>query len=95
MSKPSKGTATATPTDPGLSPRVQSQDTDPLELHKLSLSYDYLMFKIKDYIRTLTDQTYESVVQKQDRINHDYFDKQLNLPSSMKRLTNYSEPAMI
>lgn len=86
MSKPSKGTATATPTDPGLSPRVQSQDTDPLELHKLSLSYDYLTFKIKDYIRTLTDQTYESVVQKQDRINHDYFDKQLNLPQQYEEI---------
>ncbi|CCG22664.1 hypothetical protein CORT_0B09600 [Candida orthopsilosis Co 90-125] len=69
-----------TSTTPESSSRVPVQEADPLELHKLSLSYDYLMFKIKDYIKTLTDQTYESVLQKQDHINHDYFENQLNLP---------------
>ncbi|KAI5961994.1 hypothetical protein KGF57_001534 [Candida theae] len=69
---------TTTSTTESLS-RVPSQETDPLELHKLSLSYDYLMFKIKDYIKTLTDQTYDSVLRKQNLINDDYFEKQLNL----------------
>ncbi|KAI5955672.1 hypothetical protein KGF54_001174 [Candida jiufengensis] len=50
-------------------------DSDPLELHQLSLSYDYLIYKIKDYIKTLTDQTYTSIVQKQNSINNDYFEK--------------------
>ena len=68
------------------SSRISSQETDPLELHKLSLSYDYLMFKIKDYIKTLTDQTYDSVLQKHDYIKHDYFERQLNLPQQYKEI---------
>ncbi|KAI5961723.1 hypothetical protein CANMA_003700 [Candida margitis] len=63
-----------------------SQETDPLELHKLALSYDYLMFKIKDYIKILTDQTYTSVLLKQDQISQDYLERQLNLPQQYEEI---------
>ncbi|KAI5961193.1 uncharacterized protein KGF55_004118 [Candida pseudojiufengensis] len=74
------------------SPQERSQDTDPisesdpLELHQLSLSYDYLMYKIKDYIKTLTDQTYTSILQKQRYINEDYFEKQLKLSTQYEKI---------
>ena len=51
------------------SPTPSNDDPDPLELKKLSLNYDYLMYKIKDYINTLTEQTYQSILSKQYQIN--------------------------
>lgn len=58
---------------------VEEDPVDPLELHKLLLSFDYLMFKIKDNIANLTDQTYRSIIQKQKLINDDYLQDQLHL----------------
>ncbi|KAL6453625.1 CLN1 Biogenesis of lysosome-related organelles complex 1 subunit CNL1 [Candida maltosa Xu316] len=65
--------------NPPGSPTPSNDDPDPLELRKLSLSYDYLMYKIKDYISTLTEQTYQAVVSKQYQINQEYFNDQLKL----------------
>lgn len=61
------------------SPTPSNDDPDPLELKKLSLNYDYLMYKIKDYINTLTEQTYQSILSKQYQINQEYLHDQLNL----------------
>ncbi|CAI5757595.1 unnamed protein product [Candida verbasci] len=62
------------------------EDADPLELRQLSLSYDYLMYKIKDHIQQLTDQTYESIKQKQQIIFTDYFENQLKLSNNYKEI---------
>lgn len=61
------------------SPTPSNNDPDPLELRKLSLSYDYLMYKINDYINTLTEQTYQAIVSKQYQINQEYLNDQLKL----------------
>ncbi|CAX44554.1 conserved hypothetical protein [Candida dubliniensis CD36] len=61
------------------SPAPSNDDPDPLELKKLSLNYDYLMYKIRDYINTLTEQTYQSILSKQYQINQEYLHDQLNL----------------
>lgn len=37
------------------------------------------MYKIKDYINTLTEQTYQSILSKQYQINQEYLHDQLNL----------------
>ena len=58
---------------------TSNDDPDPLELKKLSLNYDYLMYKIKDYINTLTEQTYQSILSKQYQINQGILNDQLNL----------------
>ncbi|KAI3403918.1 hypothetical protein KGF56_003348 [Candida oxycetoniae] len=65
---------------------LSQDEPDPLELRKLSLSYDYMMYKIKDYIKTLMDQTYESVLQKQTLINQDYFENQLQLSRQYREI---------
>ncbi|RCK60633.1 Biogenesis of lysosome-related organelles complex 1 subunit CNL1 [Candida viswanathii] len=65
--------------DEPTSPAPSNSDPDPLELRKLSLSYDYLMYKINDYINTLTEQTYQSILSKQYQINQEYLNDQLNL----------------
>ena len=61
------------------SPTPSNNDPDTLELRKLSLSYDYLMYKINDYINTLTEQTYQAIVSKQYQINQEYLNDQLKL----------------
>ncbi|RCK55881.1 Biogenesis of lysosome-related organelles complex 1 subunit CNL1 [Candida viswanathii] len=63
-----------------------NSDPDPLELRKLSLSYDYLMYKINDYINTLTEQTYQSILSKQYQINQEYLNDQLNLFDSYDKI---------
>lgn len=62
------------------------EDADPLELRKLSLSYDYLVYKINDHISTLAETTYQSVLQKQHMIEHDYFHDQLRLHDELAAL---------
>lgn len=59
-------------------------DIDPLDIHKLSLSFDYLMFKIKDSIATLSDSTYDTIVRKQKFIDDEYFEEQLHLGTEME-----------
>jgi hypothetical protein len=63
---------------------VEEDAVDPLELHKLLLSFDYLMFKIKDDIANLTDQTYRSIIQKQKLIDEDYLQDQLHLQQELE-----------
>ncbi|EGW34965.1 uncharacterized protein SPAPADRAFT_145674 [Spathaspora passalidarum NRRL Y-27907] len=65
---------------------IESDDPDPLELRKLALSYDYLMYKINDYISNLTEITYRSIQTKQGLINEEYFDKQLQLSSQFEQI---------
>jgi hypothetical protein len=59
-------------------------DIDPLDIHKLSLNFDYLMFKINDSISNLSDFTYETVFQKQQFIDEEYFEHQLHLRSEIE-----------
>lgn len=57
----------------------EGEAIDPLELHKLSLNLDYLIYKIKDNIETLTEQTYNSIVSKEKAIDEEYLQGQLHL----------------
>ncbi|CAK9438662.1 uncharacterized protein LODBEIA_P28860 [Lodderomyces beijingensis] len=65
-------------------PNSPGEEPDPLELRKLSLTYDYLLFKIRDHIKTLTDQTYAAVLQRQELISKDYLEDQLQLSKQYK-----------
>lgn len=69
-----------------VSPVPSNSDPDPLELRKLSLSYDYLMYKISDYINTLTEQTYQAVLSKQYQINQEYLNDQLKLFDNYEKI---------
>lgn len=59
---------------------------DPLEIKKLAVSFDYLMYKIKDRVSTLCDSTYEAVSAKNKWINADYLDKQLNISGQIEEI---------
>lgn len=76
-----------TPLSPIHSPTLQSDDTsDPLELHKLALSYDYLIYKINDHIATLSETTHQSILRKQHLISNDYLQDQLHLTDELKEI---------
>ncbi|EDK43349.1 hypothetical protein LELG_01527 [Lodderomyces elongisporus NRRL YB-4239] len=74
------------PTSP-TNTQLPADEPDPLELKKLSLSYDYLTYKIKDHIKTLTDQTYAAVLEKQELINKDYIEGQLDLSQKYEQIS--------
>lgn len=59
-------------------------DDDPLKLKDLAVQYDYLMFKISDHISNLAELTYQSVISKQQVIEQDYFENQLNLEKELE-----------
>ncbi|KAK6456267.1 uncharacterized protein RJT20DRAFT_5659 [Scheffersomyces xylosifermentans] len=59
-------------------------DPDPLELRKLALSYDYLIYKINDHVSTLAETTYQSIQNKQQLIEKNYLQDQLKLDEEMK-----------
>lgn len=46
-----------------------SDKDDPLAINKLAVSFDYLMYKIKDHIESLSEETYEVVSYKQNFID--------------------------
>lgn len=51
-----------------------SGEDDPLAINKLAVSFDYLMYKIKDHIESLSEETYEAVNHKQNFIDN-YIDQ--------------------
>ncbi|KAK6463156.1 hypothetical protein DFJ63DRAFT_334713 [Scheffersomyces coipomensis] len=61
-------------------------DPDPLEIRKLALSYDYLIYKINDHISNLADTTYESITTKQKLIEVNYLEDQLNLSQELTEI---------
>ncbi|CUM63094.1 uncharacterized protein PRCAT00000659001 [Priceomyces carsonii] len=62
------------------------EEDDPLELRNLAVSYDYLLFKIKDQVSTLTEITQQSVQNKQMLIEEKYFKEELNLENEFKEI---------
>ena len=74
------------------SPQSHEDDSsDPLELHKLSLSYDYLIYKINDHVALLSETTHQSVLRKQELINNDYLQDQLQLAKEFKEIDEIME----
>lgn len=65
---------------------MDDKDEDPLDLKKLSLSYDFLVFKIQDHLANLTERTYECIISKKDFVYDDYLGKQLGLQSKIKEV---------
>ncbi|KAG7661313.1 uncharacterized protein J8A68_005205 [[Candida] subhashii] len=74
------------------SPTPSETDPDPLELRQLAVSYDYLIYKIGDHMQTLMETTYASILNKQDLINSEYFDKQLQLSKQFEQIDRMLEP---
>lgn len=62
------------------------EDDDPLHLKQLALNYDYLIYKINDHISTLSEQTYQSVSNKQILIKQNYLQDQLGLDKEMNNI---------
>lgn len=58
---------------------------DPLEITPLAVSYDYLVYKIKDHILTLAESTYLSVKKKHELVD-DYLTKQLDLHTEIESI---------
>ncbi|RLV94371.1 hypothetical protein JA1_001795 [Spathaspora sp. JA1] len=73
------------PLDSTISPTIED-DPDPLQLRKLALSYDYLIYKIKDHISNLSEITYNSIQTKQNLINQDYLVNQLQLSNQFQQI---------
>lgn len=59
---------------------------DPLELQKLAVSYDYLVYRINDRIAALADATFASVGAKEAYIKKTYFGDQLRLDEETRRI---------
>lgn len=59
---------------------------DPLELKKLAVSYDYLMYRINDRIAALADATFVSVSAKEEYIKNGYLGDQLRLQEETRRI---------
>ncbi|KAH3900224.1 related to Biogenesis of lysosome-related organelles complex 1 subunit CNL1 [Saccharomycodes ludwigii] len=51
---------------------------DPLDINKLSLDYDYLMYKISDYISAIHQQTTDIVRQQSDLITKGIINTQID-----------------
>lgn len=62
------------------------EEDDPLELRNLAVSYDYLLFRIKDQVSTLTEITQQSVQNKRMLIEEKYFKEELNLENEFKEI---------
>ena len=69
----------------------EDDSSDPLELHKLSLSYDYLIYKINDHIALLSETTHQSILRKQELITTDYLQDQLQLAKEFKEIDEILE----
>lgn len=81
-------------TSPNLNSSPQSHEddsSDPLELHKLSLSYDYLIYKINDHVALLSETTHQSILRKQELITTDYLQDQLQLAKEFKEIDEILE----
>ncbi|CAH2354793.1 biogenesis of lysosome-related organelles complex 1 subunit Cnl1p [[Candida] railenensis] len=65
---------------------MEVDEEDPLGLRNLAVQYDYLMFKINDRLSTLSDQTYQSVISKQNAIENNYIGDQLKLTEQIKEI---------
>lgn len=59
---------------------------DPLEIKKLAVSFDYLMYKIKDRVTSLAERTFEAVSAKHQWINSDYLGKQLDVSGQLEEI---------
>lgn len=59
---------------------------DPLGLKELALNYDYLIYKINDYVKNLSEQTFESVCLKDKMIKEEILGKKLDLDNEMERV---------
>ncbi|ODV80365.1 uncharacterized protein CANTADRAFT_34131, partial [Suhomyces tanzawaensis NRRL Y-17324] len=56
-----------------------TSDPDPLEIRQLALSYDYLLYKIRDHLSSLAEDTYTAISEKERRIKAEYLQDQLRL----------------
>ncbi|EGV66696.1 hypothetical protein PSN45_002684 [Yamadazyma tenuis] len=65
---------------------ADSEEEDPMGLKQLALSYDYLIYKINDHVKSLSDITFESVSQKESLIKRDYLQQQLKLDMEMAQI---------
>lgn len=59
---------------------------DPLGLKELALNYDYLVFKINDYIANLSQVTYDAVSSKEKLVKQDYLTNQLHLTDELQSI---------
>lgn len=65
---------------------MADQDEDPLVLKNLAVNFDYLMYKINDHISNLSEKTFNAVNAKQDFVNGEYLQKQLDLEKEINEI---------
>mmetsp|Transcript_8495 Transcript_8495/g.10582 ORF Transcript_8495/g.10582 Transcript_8495/m.10582 type:complete len:109 (-) Transcript_8495:1011-1337(-) len=65
---------------------MADKDEDPLVLKSLAVNFDYLMYKINDHISNLSEKSYNAVSAKQDFVNEEYLQKQLNLERELQEI---------
>lgn len=65
---------------------MADKDEDPLVLKNLAVNFDYLMYKINDHISNLSEKTFNAVNAKQDFVNSEYLQKQLNLEKEINEI---------
>lgn len=63
-----------------------SGDDDPLELRRLAVSYDYLVFKIKDRMAALIEETERAVVLKEQAVEEEYLGQKLAIGDRMEQI---------
>lgn len=61
-------------------------DDDPLELRRLAVSFDYLVFKIKDRIAALVEDTERAVVLKEQAVEEEYLGRRLAIGDRMEQI---------
>lgn len=65
---------------------MDDKDEDPLVLKNLAINFDYLMYKINDHISNLSEKAHNAVSAKQDFVNEEYLQKQLNLEKELNEI---------
>ncbi|CUM46790.1 unnamed protein product [Debaryomyces tyrocola] len=65
---------------------MADKDEDPLVLKNLAVNFDYLMYKINDHISNLSEKTFHAVNAKQDFVNGEYLQKQLDLEKEINEI---------
>lgn len=64
----------------------KSEIEDPLALKELALNYDYLIYKINDHVKNLSEQTFESVSYKDKVIKEHFLANTLDLDNELKKV---------
>lgn len=70
---------------------MEEGSDDPLELRQLAVSLDYLLYRIKDRVAVLVEQTETAVVEKQRAISEDYLGGQLAVDDTMEAIGRLEE----